>query len=138
MPKDYVQLLLQPLGMVEKGLQGFLAILESLNMGDEPASLNRKEEVSGSPLIPFLKGLSIWKAVEGDVQFDRIKELAIELKPPLLGQGAGIEYVIPPMLITISACSDKNPWHLYDPCGVPLALKPRAITPKSPGTSRAR
>ena len=33
---------------------------------------------------------------------------------------------------------DKNPWHLYDPCGVPLALTPRAITPKSPGTSRAR
>jgi len=62
-----------------------LAILESLDMGNEPASLDRKEEVFRSPLIPSLKGLSIGKAVEGDVQFDGIKELAIELKPPLLG-----------------------------------------------------
>ena len=85
MPKDYVQLLLQPLSMVEEGLQGFLAILESFDMGNEPASLGRKEKVAGSPLMPSLKGLSIWKAVEGDVQFDCIEELAIELKPPLLG-----------------------------------------------------
>jgi len=71
--------------MVEESLQGFLAIPESLDMGNEPASLDRKEEVTRSPLIPSFNGLSIWKAVEGDVQFDRIEELAIELKPALLG-----------------------------------------------------
>jgi hypothetical protein len=71
--------------MVKEGLQGFLAIPDSLDMGNEPASLDCKEEIPGSPLIPALKGLSIWEAVEGDVQFDRFEELAIELKPPLLG-----------------------------------------------------
>jgi hypothetical protein len=71
--------------VVKEGLQGSLAIPESLDMGNEPASLDRKEEVPGSPLVPTLKSLSIWKVVEGDVQFNRIEELAIELKPPLLG-----------------------------------------------------
>jgi hypothetical protein len=36
-------------------------------------------------LIPPLEGLSIGKSIEGDVQFDGIKELAVKLKPPLLG-----------------------------------------------------
>jgi hypothetical protein len=71
--------------MIEEGLKGFPAVLESFDMGNEATPLDRKEEVSRSPLIPPLEGLSIGKSIEGDVQFDGIKELAVKLKPPLLG-----------------------------------------------------
>lgn len=109
LPEHNSQFLLQWRGMIEKEGEGFSAVSEALDMGDEPASLDGKGELLRSSLIPALEDLFLWQAIEGDIELDRIKMLSIEFQPLSLREIGGVEDSIPPMGVIVAAGPDEDP-----------------------------
>jgi hypothetical protein len=103
LPEDYSQFLLQRRSMVKKKGEGFPAILQPFDMGDEPASLDGKIEILGGPFIPTLKDLFLGQAIKRDIQLDRVEMFSIEFEPLSLGKIRRVENTIPPMGVIVAA-----------------------------------
>jgi hypothetical protein len=108
LPEHCSQFFFQRGGMVEKKGEGFSAILQSFDVGDEAASFNDKRESFWGPFIPPSKDLFLWEAVERYIEFDRVKIFRIKFKPLSLGKVRWIKDPIPPMGIIIAAGTDEN------------------------------
>jgi len=70
------------------------------------ASLDRKKEAVGCPMIPSFKGFLLGKAIKGDIQLYRVQVLGIELEPLSLRKGTGIKDPVPPVRIVVTARAD--------------------------------
>jgi hypothetical protein len=53
-------------------------------MGDEPASFERKQKISGGRHMPFCKSFPFGQTIERDIQFDGGKIPAVIGKPMVL------------------------------------------------------
>jgi hypothetical protein len=93
--------------MVQEKRKRFPAILQSLNVGDEPASLDSKDKLFRRSFIPALKHFFLGKAIERDIQLHRVKILGVKLKPLFLGKVRRIKGPVPPMGIIITARPDE-------------------------------
>jgi hypothetical protein len=108
LPEHHSQFLFQPRGMVEKKGEGFSAILQSFDVGDEAASFNAKRKSFWCPFIPTSKDLFLGEAIKRDVQFDGLKIFCIKFKPLSLRKIRWIKDPIPPMGIIVTAGTDEN------------------------------
>jgi hypothetical protein len=106
LPEDHSQFLFQGRSMVKKKGEGFPAILQPFDMGDESASLDGKREPFRCTFIPSSKNLFLGQAIKRDVQFDSVKMFSIEFEPLSLGEIGGIKYPIPPMGVIVAASTD--------------------------------
>ncbi len=104
--------------MVEEKRNRFPAILESLDVCDEPASFQGEDKFFRRAFIPALKDFFPGKAVKGDVELYRVEVFGIKLKPPFLRKIRRIEGPVPPMGIVVTARPDVN--QLFD-CGLRTA-----------------
>lgn len=94
--------------MIHKKGERLPAFFQALGVGDEPAAFQSEGEGLGGSLMPATENFLRWQTVERDVQFDRIKMVRIELKPFSLGKRSGIERIVPPMRIAVTARTDEN------------------------------
>jgi hypothetical protein len=94
--------------MIHEKRKGFPAILESLDVGDKPASLNGEDKLFRCSFIPALKDLFLGEAIKGDVQLYRVKIFCVELQPLFLGEVRRIKSSIPPMGIVITTCTNVD------------------------------
>ena len=94
--------------MVEEKRKRFSAILQSLDVGDEPASLDSKDKLFRRSFIPALKHFFLGKAIERDIQLHGVKMLGVKLKPLFLGKFRRIKGPVPPMGIVIAARPDED------------------------------
>jgi hypothetical protein len=79
----------------EEPLDRFLRILQLLDVREVAAHLGGHHEVGWRSLAPLRKGLLLRERVEGVVQLDDLKTLAVELEPLRLSYAFGIEGVTP-------------------------------------------
>jgi len=101
--------------MVEEKRDRFSAILQSLEVGDEPTSLHGKDKLVRRSLIPTLKHFFLGKAIKRDIQLHGVEIFRVELKPPFLSKVRRIERSVLQMRIIITARPDED--HLFK-CGV--------------------
>jgi hypothetical protein len=94
--------------MVKEKRKGFPAVLQALDVGNEPAPFNGKDEFLGCSFIPAIKNFFFRETIKGDVQLHRIKIFGVVFEPLFLGKVRGIKSPVPPMGIVIAACPDED------------------------------
>jgi hypothetical protein len=95
--------------MVQEKRKGISAVLQTLNMGDESASLNGKDKLFRCPLIPAFKNFFSGKTIKRYIQLYRVKIFSVKFKPLFLGKLRRIEDPIPPMGIIVATCTNVKP-----------------------------
>jgi hypothetical protein len=84
LPENDSQFLFQRRSMVKKKREGFPAILQPFDVGNEPASLDGKREFLWRPFIPASKDLFLRQAIKRDIQLYSVKMLSVEFEPLFL------------------------------------------------------
>jgi len=102
LPEHHTQFLFEGRSMVEKEGEGFSAILQTFDMGNESTPFHGEDKLFGCPFIPGFKDLFLREAIKGHIQLDRAKVFGVKFKPLSLGKGRRIKDPIPPMRIVIA------------------------------------
>ena len=104
--QDRAELATQPRGPLQETLHRLGGIVESLEVREVPAHLQREDEVARGVGPPLLEDRSLWQVVEGVVHLDRLKALREIREPQALRQLVGIEHPLP-MSVLPSRSADK-------------------------------